>query len=711
MNGLPKQIALRAEAALRGWRNRRWDITLTASFDADYYESQLASVGISRAGMDPIALYKASAAARSVSPNPMFDEAYYLARYADVAAAARSGRILSGFDHFVHNGVNEGRFPNRRFEIEANGSPATIGAASKAHFDEDFYLQEYTIARQFLHKMPILSPLEFFNIYGHRMGHVPRVALKRPAADRAVDPADYSALGHHSPEIIDLIRPHFDDDYYQREYGDELGSTPPFLHYLRTGQRERKHPNAWFDEAFYLAFYPDIDREIAAGRLSCGFEHYLRTGRREGRLPAFDLTACLDRVYPGVTQPVALTNFAHLERKVTPHAYKVVEGSGRRVWFLLPRINPDIFFGGYSSIIHLMEAFLGAGYTIGLFLFEDARDTFIYFRHRRPHSLLAQRHSEIEVFSALDAEPFRFGPDDIFIAYSAWQALWADAYAKHTATGSFAFLVQEYEPVFHGHDSTRFVVDMAYKLPHVAIFNSRSLEDHFRAERLGIFENDPASGDFITFEHVLTNVAPPSRRALRQRRTRKLLVYARPESHAARNLFEICLIALRRAVAANVFRRRYEFVGIGALAGPRYVDLGTGHSLEILPKAEPEEYAKVLQGTDVGLSLMYAPHPSLIPFEMVNAGAIAVTNIFANRDRAALKARSPRLVPVELTIDAIVDGLRCAVRLAEDVDLRTDGAHSVPAPAGWNDVFDRRFIETLIGKMASKGGAARLRLP
>ena len=197
---------------------------------------------------------------------------------------------------------------------------------------------------------------------------------------------------------------------------------------------------------------------------------------------------------------------------------------------------------------------------------------------------------------------------------------------------------------------------------------------------------------------------------MRKRTTRKVLVYARPEAHAARNLLEICLIALRKAVAANVFGRRYEFIGIGALSGPQYVDLGMGHSLEILPKVDPDAYAKLLEDTDIGLSLMYAPHPSLIPFEMVNAGAVVITNTFSNRDSATLKARSPRLIPVDLTIDGIVGGLQRAVRLAEDFDLRTNAAHSVPSAANWSEVFDTAFIEGLLGKMSAKARAAP-RLP
>lgn len=711
MKALSHPIAVRTRDALaKGWRILDLSREFSASFDTAYYQAQLDSIGIVATEPDLIEFYKKNAAARKVSPNALFDEPYYLGQHADVEAAVESGRILSGFDHFVHNGIREGRFPNRDFEIEVDSNVATAVVASDKEFDETFYLEEYQLALQFIRQIPILSPIQFFNIYGRRMGHAPRADQRRSPNTTFINLVYHPAVRHRGSEVLDLIRPHFDPGYYQKKYANDLGCTLPFAHYLNVGQRERKSPNAWFDEDFYLTFYPDIQREITAGKLSCGFEHYLRTGRREGRLPSFDLAGCLEGVYPGVTKPIALTNFAELERKVTPHAYRVVQTRPLTVWFLIPRINPDIFFGGYASIIHLMEAFLQNGYKIGLFLFEDERGAFDYHCYRRPHSVLAERRKEIGLFSAFDKGPFLFGPDDIFIAYSTWQALWAEAYMKSTTRRSFAFLVQEYEAIFHSHDSVRFVVDMAYKLPHVALFNSGLLENFFRHQRLGVFEQDARSENFLTFEHVLTSVGLPARRALRKRTTRKLLVYARPEAHAARNLLEICLIALRKAIATNVFRRRYEFIGIGALSGPQYVDLGMGHSLEILPKVDPDAYAKLLEDTDIGLSLMYAPHPSLIPFEMVNAGAVAITNTFSNRDHATLKARSPRLVPVDLTIDGIVNGLQRAVRLAEDFDLRTNAAHSIPSAASWADVFDAGFIENLLGKIPTNARAAS-RLP
>ncbi len=681
---------------------------LEACFHEDYYRSQLEALGFAEVPPDLLDFYRSNADARMASPNPAFDEAYYLAEYADVASAVRSGWATSGFDHFVRYGIQEGRFPNRAFAVEIGNTVPFSSLKNDSDLDEAFYLAEYDAARRFLDAMPILSPIEFFDAYGRRMGHAPRADRKGAARSRLVEPGRRPGVGQ--PGLAALFQAHFDAAFYERSYGRELNGVPPFAHYVTTGHRERKSPNDWFDEDFYLSFYSDLAKEIGAGRLSCGFEHYLTVGRREGRLPAFNLGDCLELVAPGITKPVALGYATELERKLTPHPYRVAPDRPQRIWFLVPRINPDIFFGGYTTVINLMEAFLRSGYAIGLLLSEDVTEAFNYYCHRRPRSLLAERRKDLEIVSAIDKKPFVFGPHDAFIAYSAWQALWADAYAKATARGCFAFLVQEHESIFHSHDSVRFVVDMAYKLPHVALFNSHALETYFRQQRLGPFEHEEHPQRSLTFEHVLTRVAPPTARELRKRTSRKLLVYARPEAHAARNLLEICLIALRRAIAAGTFRQKYQLVGIGALAGPHYVDLGMGHCLEILSKVDPDGYAKLLQETDVGLSLMYAPHPSLMPFEMANAGAITITNTFSNRDYASIKARSPRLVPVDPTVDSIVQGLQRAVRLAEDVELRTDPAHAVASPAAWSEVFDRQFIERLLGMLSAEQQRSRPRL-
>ena len=45
-------------------------------------------------------------------------------------------------------------------------------------------------------------------------------------------------------------------------------------------------PVETFDEAWYLASYPDVAEAVARGEFASGRAHYFGYGRREGRLPS-----------------------------------------------------------------------------------------------------------------------------------------------------------------------------------------------------------------------------------------------------------------------------------------------------------------------------------------------------------------------------------------------------------------------------------------
>ena len=345
---------------------------LIECFDVAHYRAQVTAAGVAIPDEgDLIDFYKQTPEARLFSPNDVFDENYYLSYYDDVRAAVRSGAMLSGFAHFVLHGAQEGRFPNRDFEIEV-GNGVILGKLCKEdELEQEFYLTEYNVAKHFVKFFPIFTAYKFFTAYGRRMGHVPKRAQKISFESLHSD-----RLGTHSlrfqSEHVELIRPHFDASFYEHQYGDEIGGSPPFAHYLRSGLNEGKSPNSWFDEAFYRAFYAEIAKEIPS-TLSSGFEHYLRAGRREGRLPAFDLTLCIEKVYPGLTRPLLLSNVANLEQKLIPKAFRVVPDRPKTIWFMLPTTNPDLFFGGYTAIIRLIETFMGLGFDIGLFLSDDSK--------------------------------------------------------------------------------------------------------------------------------------------------------------------------------------------------------------------------------------------------------------------------------------------------------------------------------------------------
>ena len=97
-----------------------------------------------------------------------------------------------------------------------------------------------------------------------------------------------------------------------------------------------------------------------------------------------------------------------------------------------------------------------------------------------------------------------------------------------------------------------------------------------------------------------------------------------------------------------------------------------GATLELLPRTEENSYALLTQ-YDLGLALMYTPHPSLVPIEMASAGMFTVTNSFENKTQAAMSAISSNLLAPQPT----VGGVTCAAlrgRASRDYEHRVHGS-------------------------------------
>ncbi|MGI8483442.1 MAG: hypothetical protein ACR2OU_04185 [Thermomicrobiales bacterium] len=181
---------------------------------------------------------------------------------------------------------------------------------------------------------------------------------------------------------------------------------------------------------------------------------------------------------------------------------------------------------------------------------------------------------------------------------------------------------------------------------------------------------------------------------LETRSTRRLLFYARPEDHAARNMFEIGVLALSRAIEEGHFDARWEFYGIGKIESATSITLARGHQLHLLPRQSQDTYKELLRAHDLGLGLMDTPHPSLVPLEMASAGMVVVTNTFETKTEAALRDISSNIIAVEPTIETIARGLADAARRLDDYVGRAHGSH-VKWSRSSDCSFDGAFLTRL----------------
>jgi len=298
---------------------------------------------------------------------------------------------------------------------------------------------------------------------------------------------------------------------------------------------------------------------------------------------------------------------------------------------------------------------------------------------------------EVEVIYRFDrSEPVEVNPHDHFIATNCWSAHIAHHAVRALGKERFIFMIQEYEPYFSAMNSVSALFQQAYEFPHFGLFSTNFLHDFFRERRIGVFAEPHGERNAGVFQNAIHRFSPSRERLTRKHK--QLLFYARPEDHAARNLFELGMLALVALVSYPRFDwSNWKFRGIGSITVGQNLELAPGVPIEILPKMSLQDYIDILPNFDVGLSLMLTPHPSLVPLEMASAGMCTVTNTFANKTPDRLRAISSNLIGVKPTVEAIRDGLWEASSRVHDIDSRLAGA-KVHWPTDWASAFP---IETM----------------
>jgi glycosyltransferase involved in cell wall biosynthesis len=403
---------------------------------------------------------------------------------------------------------------------------------------------------------------------------------------------------------------------------------------------------------------------------------------------------------PGRRDP-EVASVGAVAAKIAPVELAVSESAPRRVNILIPTIDLDHFFGGYIGKLNLARRLAERGAQVRIVTVDPVPTLPPSWRRTvESYSGLDGLFDRVEVEFGRESAGIEVSRSDAFVATTWWTAHIARDALRSLEGERFLYLVQEYEPVTFPMGTLSALAGQSYRFPHHALFSTELLRDYFRRHRLGVYEQGAERGDeeSAAFQNAITAVEPPTAEELAARASRRLLFYARPEPHAARNLFELGGLALSRAAEQGLLDG-WELNGIGTVSPGRRLDLGGGAVLELLPRSDQAGYARLLRGQDVGLALMYTPHPSLPPFEMASAGMLTVTNSFENKTAGALAVISSNLVTVEPTLDGIVAGIAEAVAGAGDVERRVRGSQ-VRWSRDWNESFDDRLMERLEGFLA-----------
>ncbi len=434
------------------------------------------------------------------------------------------------------------------------------------------------------------------------------------------------------------------------------------------------------------------------------------------RVLRFDATGLRSKVIckDSSLQTLPSTNVAtwrdHLRTKIRPLVLSADETAqpSLRVNFLIPELTLSVFFGGYLGKFHLIKKLLDRGLAVRVITLDHYVQnvgTIASIEEKYPE--FVGLFSRIEIIDRYDrAESVPLHNRDVFLATTWWSAHVAEDARRRTNKAAFFYLIQEFEPFTFAMGSWYATAMESYSFPHHALFSTDLLQEYFRAEQMGVFSAGTAGQ---TSSRAFSNAivdgakhsAPPAIHGEGGKNIRRLLFYARPEPHASRNMFEMGIASLIVAIQQGVFPAgEWEFIGIGSASAD--FELHGGATLRMIGKMGLNDYYSFLQTVDVGLALMFTPHPSLVPLDMASFGVATVTNTCLNKDAAALRAISPNLIPAPPTIAGIVDGLREAGKLVQE-QPKLERVGQVKWAMTWDEALNGDVMDFVVRSLQELG--------
>lgn len=255
-----------------------------AAFDSAWYKKKYQSV-LHFLGVETPeeieSFYETQGGLLKHSPNPFFDEEWYLNRYLDVQNLIVSGTYKTGFEHYKQTGFS-------------SYSPHWL-------FDEEYYKRMVLDVSR-----AVLIENGFRNGYDHYLNQGSHL-LSQPSL--FFDPAFFLKENPNFPvntqegvyvtflrglaeNPVNLTRLswYFDPIWYAEQY-PEYEQEParwcgPLHHYLANTTPEQYNPNPYFSEKFYAQAYEDVAAAVKQGAFRTCYEHFIKFGQYELRQPA-----------------------------------------------------------------------------------------------------------------------------------------------------------------------------------------------------------------------------------------------------------------------------------------------------------------------------------------------------------------------------------------------------------------------------------------
>lgn len=370
---------------------------------------------------------------------------------------------------------------------------------------------------------------------------------------------------------------------------------------------------------------------------------------------------------------------------------------------IIPSLNLRHMSGGPNTALLLAAYLADKGEAVRLISCDAAAEGEKAGLYPHMDSLFGRevKRKQITLVDGFDrSKPIAIGAHDLFFATAWWTAQIAKYAMQRTIHEKFIYLIQDFEPILHPASTFQARAVETYGFPHIPIINTRLLLDHLVKEGIGCYAQSDFVKEALVFEPAIdrTRYFPDSSKQsqLGGPKRHVLLFYARP-TVAHRNLFEIGVVALRRAVASGcITKESWEIWAMGEKLRP--IALGSDVVINPLSWLSFDEYAERVRTADLLLSLMFSPHPSYPPLEMAASGKLVVTNSYSVKTKDRLRAISPNILVAEPTAESVAAALVNAVGRVNVGLPSYDPTGAIALPPNW-DHSVREIVPELLQRI------------
>lgn len=336
--------------------------------------------------------------------------------------------------------------------------------------------------------------------------------------------------------------------------------------------------------------------------------------------------------------------------EIRPYTFRKSTFQEKRLNIIVPTINPKYVYAGISTALKFFERLAEeTGYAKRIILCEAKEDNEAIALYKDRYAFVEAKHesnsrNQIVAYNDREKVSLSVSENDIFI-FTAWWTAYTiqEAYMDDTRNAGLVpkqsiYLIQDYEPGFYPWSSRYLLAESTYhpKIPQIAVFNSGWLKDFF-VQKGYQFDN------MLVFDATFNSVLRDYRNKIGNhlKKDKIILLYGRPG--VARNAFELLAEALEKWAKMQPDAKEWKILS----AGESHDDVilrNCGAMIHSVGKLTIEEYARLLEKSYAGISLMVSPHPSYPPLEMATYGVKVITNVYENKD---LKVFSDSIVSLK----------------------------------------------------------------